>query len=83
MDERIIAKAVFLSIRKTGTPTSVFQIPFSSPKQACDPEARALRGKSIGRGKILPGDPSWLPQNGAGRLGARPGAPTPENPCSP
>jgi hypothetical protein len=63
-------------------PTFTFGSPFCAPKQACGPEASALRGKSIGGEKILPGDPAWLPQNGAGRSGARPGAPTSENPCS-
>jgi hypothetical protein len=29
-------------------PTSTFAIPFSTKKQGCGPEARALRGKSIG-----------------------------------
>jgi hypothetical protein len=56
--------------------------PFSAPSQACGPEARALRGKSIGGERILTGDPAWLPQNGAGRSGPRPGAPTSENPGS-
>jgi hypothetical protein len=36
--------------------TFTFAIPFSAPKQACGPEARALHGKSIGGEKILPGD---------------------------
>jgi len=67
-------------------PTFTF-VPFSSAEnRACGPEARALRGKSIGGEKILPGDPAWLPQNGAGRSGARSrearDAPTSENPCS-
>jgi hypothetical protein len=32
----------------TGLPILTFAIPFSAKKQACGPEARALRGKSIG-----------------------------------
>jgi len=59
--------------------TFTFESPFSAPNQACGPEARALRGKSIGGERILPGDPARVPQNGAGRSGARPGAPTAEN----
>jgi len=31
-------------------PTFTFAIPFSAENQACGPEARALRGKSIGPG---------------------------------
>jgi hypothetical protein len=34
-----------------------------------------LRGKSIGGERILTGNPPWLPQNGAGRSGARGRAP--------
>jgi hypothetical protein len=64
---------------RTIFPTFTFKNPFSAPKQACGPEARALRGKSIGGKRILPGDPARLPQNGAGRSGARPGAPTSED----
>jgi hypothetical protein len=62
--------------------TFTLKSPFSAPSQACGPEARALHGKSIGGQRILTGDPAWLPQNGAGRSGARPGAPTSENPGS-
>ena len=43
-------------------------------KQACGPEGRALRAKSIGGKGIPPGDPPGLPQ--AGPSGARPAAPT-------
>jgi len=57
-------------------PPFTFSIPISSKKQACGPEARALRGKSIG-GKGNPlGDPPVLPQNEAGLSGAQLGAPT-------
>jgi len=45
-----------------------------------------LRGKSIGGERNPPGDPAWLPQNGAGRSGARSrearDAPTSEKICS-
>jgi len=41
-----------------------------------------LHGKSIGGRSIPSEDPAGLPQNGAGHSGARPGAPTPEYPCS-
>jgi len=34
------------------SPTFTFESPFSAPKQACGPEARALRGKSIGGEKF-------------------------------
>jgi hypothetical protein len=61
-------------------PTFTLKSPFFAPNQACGPEARALRGKSIGGERILHGDLAWLPQKGAGRSGARPGAPTSENP---
>jgi len=54
----------------------------SAPNRACGLEARAGRGKSIGGERIPAGDPPLLPQNGAGRSGARPGAPTSENPSS-
>jgi len=60
--------------------TFTLKSPFSAPNQACGPETRALRGKSIGGQRIPSGDPAWLPQDGAGRSGARPGAPTSENP---
>jgi hypothetical protein len=59
-----------LSIRYLDLPPFTLKSPFSAPNQACGPEARALRGKSIGGQKIPTGDPSWLPQNGAGRSGA-------------
>ena len=52
-------------------PTFTFKSPFSAPGQACNREGRALRGKSIGGERILPGDPTRVPQNGAGRPGAR------------
>jgi hypothetical protein len=46
-----------------------FAILFSAKKQACGPEGRALRGKSIG-GKGFPaGGPILFPQNGAGPSG--------------
>jgi len=53
-----------------------FAIAFSEKNPACGPEARALRGKSIGGKRIGYDDPAALPQNGAGAPGARPGAPT-------
>jgi hypothetical protein len=46
-----------------------FEIAFSSKNQACGPETRAFRGKSIGGKKLSPGDPPVLPQNGAGPSG--------------
>jgi hypothetical protein len=50
-------------------PTFTFTILFLGKKQACGPEARALRGKNIG-GKGNPlGDPPVLPQNEAGPSG--------------
>ena len=52
---------------------------FSARKQAFGPEGRALRAKSIGGKRILLGNLAVLPQNGAGRSGARPGAPTSES----
>jgi hypothetical protein len=36
-------------------------IPFSAKKQACGPEGRALRGKSIGGKRIPSGDQPVLP----------------------
>jgi hypothetical protein len=63
-------------------PPFTFKSPLFAPKRTCGPEARALHGKSIGGEGILPGDPAGLPQNGAGRSGARPGAPASKNPCS-
>jgi len=47
-------------------PTFTFAIPFSDGNQACGPEARALRGKSIGGKRISYGDPLLLPQKEAG-----------------
>jgi len=47
-------------------PTSTFAIPFSAKKQGCGPEARALRGKSIGGKRNPLGDPPVLPQEEAG-----------------
>jgi hypothetical protein len=43
---------------RTGSPcpTFTFENPFYAPKQACGLESGALRGKSIGGEKILPGD---------------------------
>jgi len=60
-------------------PTFTLAIPFSAQKQACGPEARALRGKSIGGKKNPLEDPFVLPQNGAGPSGARPSVPTSES----
>jgi len=63
-------------------PTFTFAILFSSQKQACGPEERALRAKSIG-GKRNPLEgPPVFPQNAAGASGAPPGAPTSESPGS-
>jgi len=39
---------------------------FSAKKQACGPEARALRAKSIGGKRIRKGNPFVLPQGEAG-----------------
>jgi len=61
-------------------PTFTFAIAFSAKKHACGPEARALRGKSIGGKGIRSGDPPVLPQGEAGRSGAQPGAPTTQLP---
>jgi hypothetical protein len=47
-----------------------------SKKQACGPDARALRGKSIGGKGNSSEDPAAFPQKEAGRSGARQGAPT-------
>jgi hypothetical protein len=58
--------------------TFTFVIPFSSQKQACGPEARALCAKSIGgKRNPLEGTPVF-PQDGAGPSGA----PTSESPGS-
>ena len=46
-----------------------FAILFPVEKQACGPEARALRGKSIGGKRIFSGDPPVLPQTEAGPSG--------------
>jgi hypothetical protein len=43
---------------------------FSAEEQACGPEARALRGKSIGGKRIPAGDPILFPQREAGLSGA-------------
>ena len=67
-------------VTEVTVPTFTYVTPFSAKKQACGPEARALRAKSMGREKILPRDPALLPQNGAGRSGARPGAPPSDYP---
>jgi len=48
-------------------------IAFYAEKQACGPEARALRGKSIGGKRIRFGDRPVLPQKEAGLSGPRPG----------
>jgi hypothetical protein len=61
--------------------TFTFAILFPARKQACGPEARALRGKSIGGKRNPIEDPTVLPQNEAGPSGAPPGAPTSESPC--
>jgi hypothetical protein len=63
-------------------PTFTFAILFLAKKRACGPEARALRGKSIGGKRNPIEDPTVLPQNKAGPSGAPPGAPTSESPCS-
>ena len=81
------------SLRRNSFPLSNSQplLGFSDPvgpkscfaaDQAWGPEAKALLAKSIGGERILPGDSAGLPQNGAGRSGARPGAPTSEYRCS-
>jgi hypothetical protein len=50
-------------------PTFTFVTPFSSQKQACGPEARALCAKSIGgKRNPLEGAPVF-PQDGAGPSG--------------
>jgi len=55
--------------------TFTIAIAFSSKKQACGPEAKALRAKSIGgKRKPLEG-PRVFPQNAAGASGAPPVAP--------
>jgi len=46
--------------------TFTFALPFSAKKQACGPEARALREKSIGGKRIQSGDAPVLPQSEAG-----------------
>jgi hypothetical protein len=56
--------------------------PFSAHKQACGPEARALRAKSIGGKRNPAGDLPVLPQNEAGESGAQAGVPTSESPGS-
>jgi hypothetical protein len=43
---------------------------FSAKEQACGPDARALRGKSIGGKRIPAGDPILFPQREAGLSGA-------------
>ena len=53
---------------------------FSHEKQGCGSEARALGAKSIGGKSIPDGERIVFPQNEAGQLGARPGAPTTESP---
>jgi len=52
-------------------PTFTFASLFSDKKQACGPEARALRGKSIGGKRNAFKDPPLLPQNEAGPSGAQ------------
>jgi hypothetical protein len=63
---------------KIALPTFTFAILFPAKKQACGPESRALRGKSIGGKRNPIEDPTVLPQNEAGPSGA----PTSESPCS-
>jgi hypothetical protein len=63
-------------------PTFTFAIPFSSQKQACGLEARALHAKSIGGKRIPLEGPPVFPQKAAGASGAPPGAPTSESPGS-
>jgi len=67
--------------RANGLATFTFAIAFSAKKQACGPEARALRGKSIGGKRIPSGDPPVLPQGEASLSVAQPGAPTTQLPC--
>jgi len=50
-------------------PTFTFVLFFSSKKQACGPEGRALRAKSIGGKRNPAGDPIGFPQNEAGPPG--------------
>jgi len=58
-----------MSTKKLSLPTFTFLIPFSSPKQACGPEARAWCAKSIGgKRNPLEGTPVF-PQDGAGPSG--------------
>ena len=47
-------------------PPFIFAVPFSAKKQACGPEARAFRGKSIGGKRIPTGDHPVPPQYEAG-----------------
>jgi hypothetical protein len=47
----------------------IIAIAVSAKKKTCGPEARALRGKSIGGKRIAVGDPIGFPQNGAGLSG--------------
>ena len=46
--------------------TFTFAVPFSLEKQACGPEARTLRGKSIGGKRIAAAGPAVFPQTEAG-----------------
>jgi hypothetical protein len=48
---------------------------FPAEKQACGPEARALRGKSIGGKRNPIEDPTVVPQNEAGPIGRPAGRP--------
>jgi hypothetical protein len=60
-----------LSTEQKSLPPFTFAVPFFAKKQACGPEGRALRGKSIGGKKNPFGGSFVLPQNEAGPSGAR------------
>ncbi len=72
---------IFCQLKKGLAPFTLAAA-FSAEKQACGPEARALRAKSIGGKGIPGGDPIGFPQREAGPPGARQGAPTTEYPGS-
>ena len=57
-------------------PLHLLRFPFLLKKQACGPEARSLRGKSIGGKSKRLKDPPVIPQDEAGPSSAQPGAPT-------
>jgi len=62
--------------------TFTFANAFSAKNQACGPEARAVRTKSIGGNRIQYRDPSVIAESATGPSGARPGAPTSDSPFS-